>query len=82
MADKQYDDSAATKRTVEAYAKRRALLREQYIKQITNPHRHGTGEGGTLVRKISHIYFVNCFLNMYKCCFSYQANRRQFGVPL
>ncbi|XP_023720609.1 NADH dehydrogenase [ubiquinone] 1 beta subcomplex subunit 4 [Cryptotermes secundus] len=48
MADKQYDVSEATKRSVEAYAKRRAILREEYIKQITNPHRHGTGEGGTL----------------------------------
>jgi hypothetical protein len=50
MADKQYDVSAKDKRLVEAYAKRRAVLREEYIKQITNPHRHGTGEGGTLVR--------------------------------
>lgn len=24
-------------------------LRAEYIKQITNPHRHATGEGGTLV---------------------------------
>jgi hypothetical protein len=58
MADKQYDVSSSTKSAVEAYAKRRALLREEYIKQITNPHRHGTGEGGTVVRKIgcSHIF--------------------------
>jgi hypothetical protein len=60
MADKQYDVSEAMKRRVEAYAKRRALLREEYIKQITNPHRHGTGEGGTVVRKIccSHIFIL------------------------
>jgi hypothetical protein len=54
MADNQYDVSPAEKRVVEAYAKRRAALREEYIKQITNPHRHGTGEGGTLVRKMCH----------------------------
>lgn len=58
MADKQYDVSEATIRSAEAYAKRRAILRQEYIKQITNPHRHGTGEGGTLVRKkcCSHIF--------------------------
>jgi NADH dehydrogenase (ubiquinone) 1 beta subcomplex subunit 4 len=48
MADKQYDVPAKDKRLVQEYAKRRAVLREEYIKQITNPHRHGTGEGGTL----------------------------------
>ncbi|KAJ9573762.1 hypothetical protein L9F63_008845, partial [Diploptera punctata] len=48
MADRQYDVSAAERRRVEEYAKRRAALRQEYIKQITNPHRHGTGEGGTL----------------------------------
>jgi hypothetical protein len=58
MADRQYDVSPATKRSVEAYAKRRAALREEYIKQITNPHRHGTGEGGTLVRKIYHTVII------------------------
>ncbi|GFG33744.1 hypothetical protein Cfor_05104 [Coptotermes formosanus] len=50
MADKQYDVSAKEKRLVETYAKRRLALREEYIKQITNPHRHGAGEGGILVR--------------------------------
>ena len=54
MADKQYDVSAKGKRLVEEYAKRRAVLREEYIKQITNPHRHGTGEGGILVRNRHH----------------------------
>jgi hypothetical protein len=79
MADKQYDVSEATKRSVEAYAKRRAVLREEYIKQISNPHRHGTGEGGTLVREncCSHISWGNFgFFNMYKY-FSCVANRRE-----
>ena len=49
MADKQFDTSAHERRLVDEYAKRRAALRQEYIKQITNPHRHGTGEGGTLV---------------------------------
>ncbi|KDR12405.1 uncharacterized protein LOC110836277 [Zootermopsis nevadensis] len=48
MADKQLDVKPAEKRAVEAYSKRRVALREEYIKQITNPHRHGTGEGGIL----------------------------------
>jgi hypothetical protein len=54
MADKQYDVPAKDKSLVEEYAKRRLVLREEYIKQITNPHRHGTGEGGTLVRNRCH----------------------------
>jgi hypothetical protein len=29
--------------------KRTQALRAEYIKQITNPHRHATGEGGALV---------------------------------
>lgn len=28
---------------------RRAALRTEYWKQVTNPHRHGTGEGGHIV---------------------------------
>ncbi|KDR05145.1 hypothetical protein L798_04749 [Zootermopsis nevadensis] len=46
MADKQLNVKPAEKGAVEAYSKRRAALREEYIKQMTNPHRHGTGEGG------------------------------------
>lgn len=30
-------------------AARRAALRAEYWKQVTNPHRHGTGEGGHIV---------------------------------
>lgn len=30
--------------------KQRAALRAEYWKQITNPHAHGTGESGYLVR--------------------------------
>jgi hypothetical protein len=59
MADKQYDVPTKDKRLVEEYSKRRAVLREEYIKQITNPHRHGTGEGGTLVRYRRHTDGVN-----------------------
>lgn len=29
--------------------KRTAELRAEYIRQITNPHRHATGEGGAIV---------------------------------
>ena len=59
MADKQYDVLAKDKRLVQEYAKRRTVLREEYIKQITNPHRHGTGEGGILVRNRRHNDGVN-----------------------
>jgi len=59
MADKEYHVTAKNKRLVEDYAKRRTVLREEYIKQRTNPHRHGTGEGGTLVRNRCHTDGVN-----------------------
>ncbi|PSN53200.1 hypothetical protein C0J52_04504 [Blattella germanica] len=59
MADKQFDASSADKRSVEEYAKRRAALRQEYIKQITNPHRHGTGEGGTLDSLASIAYIAS-----------------------
>ncbi|XP_066993385.1 NADH dehydrogenase [ubiquinone] 1 beta subcomplex subunit 4 [Anabrus simplex] len=48
MAADQYDVSAAKRRLLEDKAKQRAILRQEYIKQITNPHRHATGEGGVI----------------------------------
>jgi hypothetical protein len=85
MADKQFDVSAKEKSLVEAYAKRRLALREEYIKQITNPHRHGAGEGGMLVRNSHHTDAVHelpwfpqhiqvilifiCRLENYGCCY-------------
>lgn len=31
---------------------RRSALRAEYWKQVTNPHRHGTGEGGHIVSRL------------------------------
>lgn len=31
--------------------KRRLALRQEFIKHTTDPHRHASGEGGTLVNK-------------------------------
>lgn len=36
------------KALVEKKAKMRTALREEFIKQMYNPHRHATGEGGTV----------------------------------
>ena len=44
-----YDISARDRRILEAQAARRTKLRYEYLKQIGNPYRHATGEGGTVV---------------------------------
>ncbi|XP_049805340.1 uncharacterized protein LOC126248418 [Schistocerca nitens] len=49
MADQQFGVSRQNRDLIEAAAKRRALLRQEYIKLTTNPHRHATGEGGVLL---------------------------------
>lgn len=36
-------------------AERRAALRAEYWKQVTNPHRHAAGEGGTIVSFLSSV---------------------------
>jgi hypothetical protein len=82
MGDKQCDVSPAEKRSVEAYAKRRAALREEYIKQITNPHRHGTGEGGTLVRKICYFVLI-CYgaqVMVLQCVLCFFLSSRSTGI--
>uniref|UniRef100_A0A1B6D6E1 NADH dehydrogenase [ubiquinone] 1 beta subcomplex subunit 4 n=1 Tax=Clastoptera arizonana TaxID=38151 RepID=A0A1B6D6E1_9HEMI len=42
------DSTEVPKELFEKKQKQRAALRAEYWKQITNPHRHGTGEGGFL----------------------------------
>lgn len=49
MADKQFDVSLAEKRLLEEKAKRRFALRQEFLKQISDPHQHGTGESGAVV---------------------------------
>ncbi|XP_046398570.1 NADH dehydrogenase [ubiquinone] 1 beta subcomplex subunit 4 [Ischnura elegans] len=48
MAGKQYDVDPQVIRNLEDKAKRRTALRNEYFKHMTNPHRHGTAEGGYL----------------------------------
>lgn len=41
----------------------RALkLRAEYLKQISNPYRHATGEGGTLVSYNLFSQFFKCYV--------------------
>jgi len=49
MADKQFDVSPQEQRNFLEKQKHRQLMREYLIKNISNPHRHATSEGGTLV---------------------------------
>lgn len=48
----QYDLSPKNKAILEANTKRKLFLREEFLKKFTDPYRHGTGEGGTVVRNI------------------------------
>ncbi|KAF4518362.1 hypothetical protein B566_EDAN007089 [Ephemera danica] len=48
MADKQFDTSPEDMRRFQLKAEQRAVLKKEYWKQITNPHRHASNEGGTL----------------------------------
>lgn len=45
----QYDITAEARRVLEEKAKRRLVLREEFLRKVSDPHRHGTGEGGTVV---------------------------------
>lgn len=45
----QYDVSPEEKRLLELQAKRKAVLRAEFLKQISNPHIHATGEAGGVV---------------------------------
>lgn len=44
----QFDVTPHEKRLVEDRARLRASFRKEYVKQVTNPHRHG--HGGYLVK--------------------------------
>ncbi|XP_063241723.1 uncharacterized protein LOC134541910 [Bacillus rossius redtenbacheri] len=48
MADEQFGISRNERRVIEAAAQRRAALRQEYWKLISDPHRHATGQGGTV----------------------------------
>nr|CAH7727996.1 unnamed protein product [Callosobruchus chinensis] len=48
MASQQYDVDPNFRQVVEEKAKRRAVLREEFLKQRFNPFQHATGEGGTV----------------------------------
>lgn len=45
----QFDLSPETKRVLEAKARRRLALREEFLKKASDPYRHASGEGGTVV---------------------------------
>ena len=51
MADKQYDVSPEFRKLFERKQKQRMEYRNYFLKNITNPYRHATGEGGHVVSK-------------------------------
>ena len=46
-----------TEENIKANAKIRLAQRREYIRQIYNPHRHMTAEGGHLVSIIENFHF-------------------------
>ncbi|XP_017777382.1 PREDICTED: uncharacterized protein LOC108563268 [Nicrophorus vespilloides] len=44
----QFDVSALQKQVLLEKAKRRTVLREEFLKQTSNPFRHASGEGGAV----------------------------------
>lgn len=52
MGDRQYDVSAEQKEILLERARRRTALRNEFQKQIWDPHRHASLEGGTVVSSI------------------------------
>lgn len=51
--DQQLDISDKEKELIKKRLQLRETLKKEYIKQITNPHRYATGEGGTVVSENS-----------------------------
>lgn len=51
-----FELNAEQRRLLEIKNKRRAELRELFLKQISDPHRHAKGEGGHLVNKAYKMY--------------------------
>ena len=50
MAD-QFDCSADRRKILEENAKRRTFLRNVFLKEVSDPFRHASGEGGTVVSR-------------------------------
>jgi len=46
--DKQFDVSPKEIENIKKRAQLREIAKREYLKQVTNPYRHGTGEGGYL----------------------------------
>lgn len=48
----QFDVSAEKRKVFEEKAQRRAYLRNFFLKQVSDPFRHASGEGGTVVSNL------------------------------
>ncbi|EEZ97756.1 hypothetical protein TcasGA2_TC011482, partial [Tribolium castaneum] len=44
----QFDVSSERRKVLEENAKRRTVLRNFFLKQVSDPFRHASGEGGTV----------------------------------
>ncbi|XP_022908936.1 uncharacterized protein [Onthophagus taurus] len=48
MAEQHYNVTAEQRKILEEKAKRRLVLRNEFLKQSANPYRHALNEGGTV----------------------------------
>lgn len=85
MADQQYDVSPAQRRLLEDRARRRATLRAEFLKQISNPHVHATGDAGgvvsikylllyNLTSKYSIMHFWAFYTYFTRCLFNFAVS--------
>lgn len=56
-----FELSEAQRKILAEKNQRRNELRSLYWKNITDPHRHATGEGGHLVNKIYNLFSIENF---------------------
>lgn len=56
----QFDVTPEQKSIIEEKAKRRLALREEFLKQASNPFKHASGEGGAVVSFLSLFISITC----------------------
>ena len=50
---------SAEEQLMQQKQQRTAALRQEYIKAVSNPHRHASGEGGVIVRNPGLYHFTS-----------------------
>lgn len=64
-----FDKNAEERRVMQLQHERRMALRAQFWKNMTDPNRHGTGEGGFLVCTFIQAHITYGVLFVYPNCY-------------